>query len=224
MNKAVRAEGYQRGIKMLHDRGIVTYGSFIVGFPGETEGTVNETAEFIDQNPLDFFRVEPWFYAPHQPIQERAAEFRLTGEAYGWQHATMNGDQALDHCDRIFRNANPKSIWLALRDFDFWALPYLMSKGVEDLAQMKQLLRSAHDLMQLNFGSGSPTEDPRYETAAVALRQAISGLDLQPAKYSVSEEEDDDAGPTIIERFSPVWDDALARAGHLLRGSLNLAR
>ena len=46
MNKAATIEKYYRGIEMLRQRNIMTFGSFIVGFPGETDHTVQEVDKF----------------------------------------------------------------------------------------------------------------------------------------------------------------------------------
>src|SRR3982751_5478075 len=47
MNKSATVEKYAKGIEMLRRNGILTFGSFITGFPGETDETVQETIDFI---------------------------------------------------------------------------------------------------------------------------------------------------------------------------------
>ena len=42
MTKAATPEKYVEGMKLLHQHNIMTFGSFIIGFPGETDETVNK--------------------------------------------------------------------------------------------------------------------------------------------------------------------------------------
>src|SRR6185369_17679031 len=46
MNKAATVEKYERGIELLHQYGVLTFASFILGFPGETEATFRESVDF----------------------------------------------------------------------------------------------------------------------------------------------------------------------------------
>src|SRR5205085_10332281 len=43
MNKFAKVDRYKYGIRMLKERGITTFASIIVGFPGESEETVKNT-------------------------------------------------------------------------------------------------------------------------------------------------------------------------------------
>jgi len=53
----------QRGIKMIKDAGIQIHSSFMIGSPGETEGTIRETIDLAKSLPLDeatFFITSPY--------------------------------------------------------------------------------------------------------------------------------------------------------------------
>src|SRR4029453_9368760 len=50
MKKGSASRSYRDGIRWLRDEGIVTCGSFIIGFPGETDDTVAQTQEFIENS------------------------------------------------------------------------------------------------------------------------------------------------------------------------------
>ena len=58
MTKAATIEKYADGMKLLRQYDILTFGSFIVGFPGETSETVKETADFIKENKPDYWRAD----------------------------------------------------------------------------------------------------------------------------------------------------------------------
>ncbi len=51
MNKAATVELYDRGIQMLRERGILTFGSFIVGFPGENRRDGARIDRFHKEDP-----------------------------------------------------------------------------------------------------------------------------------------------------------------------------
>ena len=54
MNKKVMLEQLEHGILLLKKYSILTIGLFIVGFPGETENTVQDTVAFIQRLKPDF--------------------------------------------------------------------------------------------------------------------------------------------------------------------------
>ncbi len=130
MDKKAAPENYAAGIQNLRANGIAVFASFIVGFPGETDETVEETIEFINANRPTFVRAEPWFYNRRSPIHGRAAEFGLKGSGYRWSHRTMDWEAACTATDRIFASVEG-STWMPMYDMDFWILPYLAGKGMD---------------------------------------------------------------------------------------------
>ena len=59
------------------DIGLTT--DIIVGFPGETENTVQDTVAFIQRLKPDFYSLEPWFYHRNTPIHKQRALYGLKG-------------------------------------------------------------------------------------------------------------------------------------------------
>ena len=149
MNKAATIEKYGRGIEWLRQYGIMTFGSFITGFPGETEETVNETIDFIKQAKPDYYRSQLWYCEPGTPIQNERIKYQIEGEGFVWRHATMDSLEAADHIDRMFLEIN-ESIWLPQWSFDFWIVPYLLGKGIS-LSRFKEFMGLAHKLLALEI-------------------------------------------------------------------------
>jgi p-methyltransferase len=149
MNKAATIEKYARGIEWLRQYGIMTFGSFITGFPGETEETVNETIDFIKQAKPDYYRSQLWYCEPGTPIQNERIKYQIEGEGFVWKHATMDSLEAADHIDRMFLEIN-ESIWLPQWSFDFWIVPYLLGKGIS-LSRFKEFMALAHKLLALEI-------------------------------------------------------------------------
>jgi p-methyltransferase len=92
-----------------------------------------------------------WYCEPGTPIQNRREEFRIQGEGFVWNHATMDSLDAMDHIDRMFLTIK-ESLWLPQWSFDFWIIPYLLGKGIS-LAQFKQFMSEAHNLLMLEIAS-----------------------------------------------------------------------
>jgi radical SAM PhpK family P-methyltransferase len=151
MNKAATIEKYADGIRMLHERGILTFGSFIVGFPSETDETVQETIDFIKANRPTFYRAQMWYCEPGTPIDAHRIKYKIQGEGFVWSHETMDSLQAMDHIDRMFLTID-ESQWLPQWSFDFWIIPYLLGKGI-DLDQFKQFMAFANKLLRLEIAS-----------------------------------------------------------------------
>jgi p-methyltransferase len=161
MNKAATIEKYATGIEMLRRHGIMTFGSFIIGFPGETNETVEETIDFIRDTKPDYYRAQMWYCEPGTPIQNERVKYDINGEGFVWNHATMDSLEAMDHIDRIFLTID-ESLWLPQWSFDFWIIPYLLGKGIS-LAQFKEFMAQSHKLLSLEIASVPEHEKNRMQ-------------------------------------------------------------
>ncbi len=151
MNKSATIEKYAKGIEWLRQYGIMTFGSFIVGFPGETEATVQETVDFIRETKPDYYRAQMWYCEPGTPIQNQRAEYDINGQGFVWNHRTMDSLEAMDHIDKMFLTIK-ESLWLPQWSFDFWTIPYLIGKGIS-LDLFRELMQSAHQMLTLEIAS-----------------------------------------------------------------------
>ncbi|MCP5051185.1 MAG: PhpK family radical SAM P-methyltransferase [bacterium] len=130
MNKRSDISSYRDGITLLKKNGIATFGSFIIGFPGETDETVQETIRFIQETELDFYRVQLWYCDPITPIwREGREKYKIQGESFEWSHATMDSKTACDWVDKAFMS-DKKAAWIPQYDFDFASLWYLVHRGI----------------------------------------------------------------------------------------------
>lgn len=129
MNKAASIKDYLKGIELLKKYGILTYGSFIIGFPGETYETVLDTVKFIENSEIDFYRTQLWYCDPLTPIYKQREKDHIKGSNFEWSHATMNSKEACDLIDNIFLSVK-KSTWLPQYGFDFTTIFYLTNRGI----------------------------------------------------------------------------------------------
>jgi radical SAM PhpK family P-methyltransferase len=138
MNKNADTQKYLEGIELLNKYGIVTFGNFIIGFPGETEQTVQDTVHFIKKSGLDFFRTQLWYCEPITPIWKERDRYKLKGERFEWSHSTMDSQRACDFIEEILLDVK-ESIWVPQYNFDFDNLWHLTHRGMS-INQVKKFL------------------------------------------------------------------------------------
>jgi radical SAM PhpK family P-methyltransferase len=151
MSKAATIEKYAQGIELLRRYNIMTFGSFITGFPGETAETVAETSRFIKSTKPDYFRAQIWYCEPGTPIQREREQRKIDGVGFVWSHETMDSLEAMDQIDNMFLTID-ESVWLPQWSFDFWTIPYLTGKGIT-LEKFKQFMIAAHKILRLDIAS-----------------------------------------------------------------------
>jgi radical SAM PhpK family P-methyltransferase len=156
MKKSASPDAYYRGIEMLRRHGILTFGSFIIGFPGETQATVSETTTFLRTAGLDYYRAQLWYCEPGTPVYYEKDRFGITGSGFRWSHATMDSLEAMDHIDRIFLSID-SPVWLPQWSFDFWIIPYLTGRGIT-LTQFRDFMVRAYKLLTLEVAALEPSQ------------------------------------------------------------------
>lgn len=129
MNKVSSVEQYREGTAMLKEEGITTFGSFITGFPGETDETVRETVDFIEKSGLDFYRTQLWYCEPITPIWREREKYGIRGEHFEWSHNTMDSRGACDWIDEIFLSVK-NAVWVPQYDFDFVTIWHMVHRGI----------------------------------------------------------------------------------------------
>lgn len=130
MNKQVSVEKLKEGAKILQKHGINMHGMFLIGFPGETEETVQMTKDLINEINFKTIAVSPWFYEISTSITERKEEFQIVGSHYNWKHATMDFKTADKHVIDIKRSHPDK-------DFDeVFVSKEISEKTIDELYSM----------------------------------------------------------------------------------------
>lgn len=146
MNKTSRRKNYMEAIRHFREHGIVTHANLLVGFPGETMETVEETVSLIEEARPDFFRAQLWYCDPITPIWKQRDEFGIRDFAFNWSHDTMDFRTASQLVDRMFLSVR-NSIWLPQQGFELWSIFYLQRKGFS-LAQIKGYVRAFNDAIR----------------------------------------------------------------------------
>jgi len=99
IDKKTTASSNMRCLEILDKFNIVAYGSFLLGFPGETEETVNNTIRWINSSPLKLYKVFLFYLLPGAIIYDEQAEHDITffGHEYNyclWKTPTMDALRA----------------------------------------------------------------------------------------------------------------------------------
>ena len=167
MNKTSRAEHYRRVIPWLRAAGILTHCSFIIGFPEETDETVQETVDLIEDTAPHTFRTQVWYCDPVTPIWNKRQELQLEGFGHDWSHRTMDSKTATRIVEELFVTVK-NSIWLPQHGFESWSLFYLQRKGMP-IDQIWSFLRAFNAAVAFKLRNpGSQTIHPRLLDALAA--------------------------------------------------------
>ena len=114
MWKKDTVEHYAESIKLLVEADIDLELSFIFGYPGECERTVQETMEFINKVPTSptqrsYLYLFMFNVLPLSPVfeQDEREKWGLVGNFADWHHTTMRSDQVQDVLKKVAQAAEP---------------------------------------------------------------------------------------------------------------------
>lgn len=172
MNKKSTIEDYSRGIKLLKEAGILTFGAFITGFPGETFKSVFETIKFIESSGLDFYRTQLWFSEHITPIYKRKEEFKIEGEGFEWSHKTMNSKVASSYIEKMCTDIKNVT-WLPQYDFDYETIFRLLHNGMK-IEQVKSFVEIANENIKDKIRNKSMVElpDAKFEEISKLIQSS----------------------------------------------------
>lgn len=139
MNKTSRRKHYLKAIPLLNAAGIETNVSLVLGFPGETEATVQETIDLIEQARPDYYRAQLWYCDPVTPVWNKRGEYGIEGYGFNWSHTTMDFQTACDLIYKMFLTVE-NSVWLPQNGLEHWSIFYLQRRGMT-FDQIKTYLR-----------------------------------------------------------------------------------
>lgn len=156
MNKMTTRDNYFQGIEWLMKNEIITFGNFIIGFPGETHETFQDTLQFIQQSGIEFYRAQLWYCEPITPIWKERNKYNLKGESFEWSHSTMDPRTACDLVDDMFLSIK-NAVWVPQYNFDFDTLFHLLHRGMT-LEQVKLFLMSFNQGVEEKISAGTTKE------------------------------------------------------------------
>ena len=99
--------------RTAREAGIITNFNIVIGFPGETEETVKETAEVLNEASPNTFTSFMFFLAPNTRAYTHLEEYGLSGTGLSWKHNTMTSEQAMEAMYRIAQNVSESTCFPA---------------------------------------------------------------------------------------------------------------
>jgi anaerobic magnesium-protoporphyrin IX monomethyl ester cyclase len=127
MHKQAAKSDFQRGIALLKEREITTMGAFVVGFPGETEETIDENVQFIETAGLDFYTIKDFYYITGTPVDVIKHRYNLSGNGATWKHNTMDSTTAKRYRMEMFKTI--RNCIHVEADASLWHLITLYDQG-----------------------------------------------------------------------------------------------
>jgi p-methyltransferase len=161
MRKFADTRRYLEGIRKLHERGIVTLASMIVGFPGESAASVQASIDFLNDAAPTFYNVQVYFHDPKAPIEAKRDAYAIRGSGYSWSHATADWRQAVCWKEEMIRGV-AASIQLPLYGFSIWSLPYLVQHGL-DVDRIAQFCRFANRISHAELAGSALDVDAEID-------------------------------------------------------------
>lgn len=139
MNKNADVEKYLKGIELLKEYGIATHSSFIIGFPGETRETIEDTIKFIKESKTDTYATNVWYCNPSTDIYKEKEKYKINGHQHEWSHSTMDSKTTTDIRNEIFLSIEDSvAVWDYT--YGFQIVNHLMNRGLS-LEQVKSFLK-----------------------------------------------------------------------------------
>ena len=86
---------------IARELGVITNFNVVVGFPGETSHTVEQTASLIEQAAPDTYSCFLFYYAPNTRVESLTLEYGLNGQGLEWRHDTMDSEEAAESMKHI---------------------------------------------------------------------------------------------------------------------------
>ncbi len=105
----------KQGIELLDNVGISLLMTFLVGYPGETEKTIANTADFLNTLQIGSgfpnYQLYPLYLSPLSRISmpELRKKWEIKGQLDNWSHSTMTSQEATIQCFELFKKINDVS-------------------------------------------------------------------------------------------------------------------
>lgn len=109
MNKNQTLEETRQGIELLDHNGITVLMTFVVGFPGETAATIENTANFINSLSIGSsssnYQLYPLSIFPLSDLAKPdfRKKWKITGYMGSWSHYTMNSRETIEYGYNLFK-------------------------------------------------------------------------------------------------------------------------
>lgn len=196
MNKTARRSDYMGAIPKFREVGISTYVSLLVGFPGETLDTIQQTVDLIETTGPNYYRANLLYLDPITAAWKNRDALGLSGEGFSWKHATMDSGRASEIIDWMFASIR-NSVWLPQHGFEQWALFYLQRHGFSE-RRVDAFIRGFNAAIKEKLIFDRAELNPALEAT---LRQIATGTPLEAIDITPITSIERQMTPGLRERF-----------------------
>jgi p-methyltransferase len=158
MNKRATRKAFATGVELLNKYDIEYLAAFVLGFPGEDDGTIRENIDFINQHGVRYYSLKEFYYMENTMVHEQREGYGLVGMGNKWAHATMDHERAARIKLEMFSEIT--SSVLVDADTSLWHLAYLYDQGYR-FDQIRGSQNEINDLMKRQLIAPRMADDRR---------------------------------------------------------------
>lgn len=136
-------------VRRAREVGIITNLNIVVGFPGETDASVERTISMLQDAAPDTFSCFSLFVAPNTPLCEQPIRYGLEGSGLVWKHSTMTSEQAVQAMLKVCNGVSSSTLFTGGEYF----ATFLLSLGYSS-DEVRELYRAVAS-MSMKQGAGS---------------------------------------------------------------------
>jgi radical SAM superfamily enzyme YgiQ (UPF0313 family) len=162
MEKKYTPPDIERAIRTAEELDIITHCNLVVGFPGETTGTINNTINVLESSRPSTYDAYLLDVAPHTSIYDQSEFFGIRGNRMAWQHETMDTRQAMMEIRRIYSNVSWSHPFLGGEYF----VGALTTFGYSS-KQIRNFFSTFHDL----YKNPNADSTPEFETISQDIKK-----------------------------------------------------
>lgn len=151
MNKRTTTWSNMKCLEILDRHNITPYGSFILGFPGETDETFNNTINWINSSPLKLYKVFLFYLFSEAIIYDELEKHNISffGDEYDyclWKTPTMDALKASELLKEFILRVEEAALIYNYSPmyafFPFLSKGYSMSESLEFLRIRTELIKN----------------------------------------------------------------------------------
>lgn len=178
MNKTSKVEDYYRAIKILNEVDIETVASIIIGYPGETQESIKDNINFINNSCVTYFQVNLLNIMPSMEVFQERHDYGLKGLMYGWRHNTLNSKEALNEMMKIIVSAeNALTNGFGIASVQA-TIEYLLSQGYI-LKEVHQMFRAYTKAIKKKVSAYMEGKSVNVETDLIQEISAVYELYME---------------------------------------------
>ncbi|MBN1758659.1 MAG: radical SAM protein [Chitinispirillaceae bacterium] len=113
MKKNYESKDIIERVTMVHEAGIIAHCNVVVGFPGETRTSIQNTIDTLNASRPDTYHCMLLYVAPNTDLSIHRNHYSLVGDKLHWNHATMSSDQASEAMNEIVQSVKNSCLFIS---------------------------------------------------------------------------------------------------------------